>query len=77
VNEQTDELLEKVKVVLPNLSADICDQVKLTFEEHGVESWLDIGLLSAQHLVPPLKSVQCVKLLTAVRTETGYDLFLY
>ena len=76
VNKQMDELFEKVKVVLPNLPADICNQVKLTFEEHGA-SWSHIGLLSAQHLVPPLKTVQCVKLLRAVKTETGYDLLLY
>ena len=74
MNEQMDELLEKLKVVLPNLTADICDQVKLTFEEHGVESWSDISLLSSQHLVPPLKTVQCIKLLRAVTTETGLSM---
>ena len=66
-----DYVIDKLKVVLPNLDLEMLERVRATFELHGVESWTDIGLLSSEHLVPLLKTIQCMKLLSFVRTETG------
>jgi hypothetical protein len=58
-----DEILSKVSQVLPNLTPEVLQNVRSTLEEHGVESWDDIGL----HLIPPLKTIQCRKLLQCVK----------
>jgi hypothetical protein len=62
-----DEILSKVSQVLPNLTPEVLQNVCRTLEDHGVESWDDIGLLESENLIPPLKTIQCRKLLQSVQ----------
>jgi hypothetical protein len=66
-----DCIIQKVKEKLPSLSDTVIQQLSAALEEHGVECWSDIAALKEHHLVPPLKTVQCIKLLAAVVNDQG------
>jgi hypothetical protein len=63
----TDGIIAKVSQILPNLTPEVLQNVRKTLEDHGVKSWDDVGLLEPENLIPPLKTIQCRKLLQNVQ----------
>lgn len=69
-NSPMEEALSKIVQLIPGAAAIIVD-IQAKFDEHGVECWEDIALLSEDNLVPPMKTIQCRKLLAAVKSVRG------
>jgi len=63
-------VLSKLVQLMPSANV-IIDDIRAKLKEHGVECWTDIVLLTEDNLVPPLKTVQCRKLLAAVKSSKG------
>jgi len=71
-----EEALSKIVHLIPSAIVIISD-IRAKLEEHGVECWDDIALLTESNLVPPLKTIQCRKLLAAVKSVKGIFILFY